>query len=134
MLRFRDVLSVDDRRHLRQILGESEEELASGTKRHLRVSHLIGENTYLAEDSLEAFKTLSQSDRERLISDVVWRLTCHVEGSITRQSGLNSFPLECGFRLLPSELESREVFCVVKRRKAGHSPTALGNEGPRNPT
>jgi hypothetical protein len=116
MLRFRDVLNVEDRRHLRLILGESDEEPASGTRRRLRVSHLIRDDTFLAEDSLEAFKALAQSSRERLISDVVWRLTCHVEGSITRVPGAHSLTLEFGFKMVESEREGREAFCVVKGR------------------
>ena len=115
MLPFRDVLNALDQQHLRRILGEKDEGLESGTTRHLRVSRLASGATFLSEDSLQAFQALSQPNRERLISDVIWRLTCYVEGSITRVPGVDSYSLECGFKVVQSEEKGRDIFCVVKK-------------------
>jgi len=57
---------------------------------------------------------LTQNERERLLSDIVWQLTCFVEGSITKARGLKGIPLEYGFKLLRLEQEGKQQFCVVK--------------------
>src|SRR5579863_9532044 len=114
MLRLCDVLSVEDRDHLRTILGGKTDPTDIGTKRRLRVSQITIDDTYLADDAVAAFQGLSQPDRECLISELVWRLTCHVEGAITQLPGESSVSLECGFTLMQSVREGREAFCVVR--------------------
>lgn len=113
MVPLRDALGPEDLQHLHRILGHQKDQVLEGTRRRVRVDHIATADTYLDDTSLEAFKALTQSDRELLLSDVVWNLTCHVEGSITRMSGVNTFGLEFGFRLVQSEQEGRDVFCVV---------------------
>jgi len=78
------------------------------------VNQITMDDTSIADQATGPFEDLSQSDRERLLSDVVWQLTCFVEGSITKARGLKGIPLECGFKLVRLEQEGRPVFCVVK--------------------
>ncbi len=113
MLKLRDVLNPADRAHLVQILG-GREEPTEETQRRTRVSQYFVSDTYLEDAGLDAFKALSQGDRERLISDVVWRITCHVEGSITDMSG-HAFGLENGFKLVMKKEDGRTKFCVVRK-------------------
>jgi hypothetical protein len=113
MHRFRDPLNEQDLAHLRRILGEQEDPTFSQTKRRSRVNRITMDDTYLADQAVEPFRALSQDDRERLISDVVWRVTCYVEGSITK-SPSGGIKLECGFRLRKIAQDGREAFCVVK--------------------
>ena len=115
MHRFRDALNAQDRVHLQKVLGACEDPTLSETKRRSRVNDITTGDTYLAVQALEPFQALSQEDRERLISDVVWRVTCHVEGSITR-SGRNGLSLECGFRMMKVVQDGRPIFCVVKKK------------------
>jgi len=114
MQRLRDALNEQDLVHFRQIVGVREDPLFNETRRRSRVNQISTDDTYLADQALEAFKALSQDDRERLISDVVWRVTCYVEGSITKSPG-KGLPLECGFRLTKLIQDGRQIFCVVKK-------------------
>jgi hypothetical protein len=114
MRRLRDVLNTQDLEHLRRILGGKESAPdPDETQRRSRVKQISADETYISDGSLEAFKALSQDDRERLLSEIVWRLTCHVEGSITRSPG-KGVPLESGFRMRLAVQDGRAFFVVKK--------------------
>ncbi|HVE41086.1 MAG TPA: hypothetical protein VNM14_14420 [Planctomycetota bacterium] len=114
MRRLRDVLNPQDLEHLRRILGGKEAVPdADETQRRSRVKQISTDETYISAQSVEAFKALSQDERERLISEIVWRLTCHVEGSITRSPG-KGVPLESGFRMRLAVQDGRALFVVKK--------------------
>lgn len=114
MQRLRDVLSPSDLAHFGAILGEKEDPTHSETKRRFRVNQIASDDTTIANQALEPFRALDQGDRERLLSDIVWQVTCFVEGSITKAKGLKGIPLECGFKLVRLEQDGRALFCVVK--------------------
>jgi hypothetical protein len=114
MRRLRDVLNPQDLEHLRAILGSKDTKPhLDETQRRSRVKQISTDETYISEQSVEAFKALSQDDRERLLSEIVWRLTCHVEGSITRSPG-KGVPLEAGFRMRLAVQDGRALFVVKK--------------------
>lgn len=113
MRRFRETLGEKDLVHLRRILGAEEDPTFSETRRRLRVNQITMDDVFLADQALAPFQALSQDDRERLISDVVWHVTCYVEGSITRSPGKGA-GLEFGFRLTELVQDGRPVFCVAK--------------------
>jgi hypothetical protein len=115
MQRLQDVLNPLDLVHLRTILGEREDPTHSGTKRRFRVNQITTDETYIADQAQEPIRVLSQDERERLLSDVVWQLTCFVEGSITKARGSKGIPLEYGFKLVRLEQDGKPLFCVVKR-------------------
>src|SRR5262245_55560142 len=99
MRRFRDALNEQDLAHLRRVLGGQEDPTFSETRRRMRVNQLSMDDTYLDDRAVAPLQALPQPDRERLISEVVWRLTCHVEGSSTRAKS-KGHKLEGGFRML----------------------------------
>jgi hypothetical protein len=114
MRRLRDVLNPQDFEHLSRILGAKEAERdPDETQRRSRVKQISTDETYISQQSIEAFKALSQDDRERLLSEIVWRLTCHVEGSITRSPG-KGVPLESGFRMRLAVQDGRVMFVLKK--------------------
>jgi len=111
----RDVLSPPDLAHWRKILGEEDSSKPhSATQRRLRVSRIVSDDTYLADQAVPAFQALNQGDRERLLSDVVWQVTCYVEGSITQGGAGKKVRLECGFKLVKLQENARVIFCVTK--------------------
>ena len=109
-----DVLNPSDLAHWRTILGEKEDPTHSGTKRRFRVNQIASADTHIATQALEPFRALHQEERERLLSDIVWQVTCYVEGSITKAKGLKGIPLEYGFKLVRLDQDGRTTFCVVK--------------------
>jgi hypothetical protein len=110
----RDVLNPQDLAHFGLILGKREDPTHCGTKRRLRVSQIAGDDTYLDEQAVAAFQALQQDERERLLSDVIWQVTCFVEGSITKGRSIKGVPLEHGFTLVKIRQNDRRVFCVTK--------------------
>jgi hypothetical protein len=113
MRHLREVLSSLDLAHFRLILGEREDP-THGTKRRFRVNQIASDDTYIAEQAVVAFQALSQDERERLLSDVVWQVTCFVEGSITKGKSAKGLPLEHGFTLVKVRKDDRAIFCVSK--------------------
>jgi hypothetical protein len=113
MIRLRDALNPQDLAHFRQILGGTQDPNPDETMRRSRVKQMSTDHTYLSRESVAQFQGLGQEDRERLLSDIVWRLTCHVEGSITKSPG-RGVPLECGFRIRLADQDGREIFVVKK--------------------
>jgi hypothetical protein len=113
MQRFRDALNEQDLVHLRRILGEREDPTFSETKRRARVNQLTLDDTFVDDSALAPLRAMSQEEREQLISDVVWQLTCHVEGSVTR-SKPKGHKLEGGFRMVLMVKEGHPMFTIVK--------------------
>ena len=113
MRRLRDVLNPQDLTHLRQILGGNEKKDPDETMRRSRVKEFSTDNTYVSATSVEALRALSQEDREKLISEIVWRLTYHVEGSITSAPG-KGVSLEGGFKIRLAMQDGKEIFVVKK--------------------
>ena len=99
MLRLRDLLTREDRAHLARILAPS------AGKNGPKVERFLADDTFLAEEALEPFKALSQHDRERLLSDLLWRIACHVDGSITKVMGVNVYSLGAEFSAVVAYLE-----------------------------
>lgn len=108
MIPFLGVLGERDRLHLRSILEGSGE-----TRLRDKVGRFLREDTFMAEEAVEAFARLPQGEREKVISELVWRLTCHLDGSVTRVQGVNTFDLGGAVRGVLSEREGREIFCLV---------------------
>jgi len=115
MRRLHKVLNPSDLVHWRTILGEKDDPSHSGTNRRFRVSQTASDDTHVSEQALEPFRALDQAERERLLSDIVWQVTCFVEGSITKAKGLKGIPLEYGFKLVRLDQDGKQIFCVVKR-------------------
>lgn len=113
MIRFADTLSAKDREHLRKILNASLSVTKTGLKAMSVAGEFLRDATYIDDGSLQAWKELAQQERERLISELVWRVTCHVDGSITRVLGVNSYPLGRKFVAVQTEQEGRDIFCLA---------------------
>ena len=116
MRRFRDALNEQDLLHLRRVLGEQEDPTFSETKRRMKVNQLSIDDLFVDDGAFAPLQALPQADRERLISDVVWQLTCHVEGSTTRAKP-KGHKLEGGFRLMLMVKEGRPIFVIAKPAK-----------------
>ena len=116
MHRFRDALTEQDLVHLRRVLGEREDPTFSETRRRMRVNQISMDDTYVDDAALAPLQALPQGDRERLISDVVWQLTCHVEGSTTRAK-TKGHKLVGGFRMMLMVREGRPIFSILKPAK-----------------
>ena len=114
MRHLRDVLNPPDLAHFRLILGEREDPTHSGTKRRFRVNQIASDDTYVAEQAIAPFQALQQDERERLLSDIVWQVTCFVEGSITKGKSSKGVPLEHGFTLVKVRKDDHPIFCVSK--------------------
>ena len=114
MQRLQDVLTPLDLRHLRAILGQGEDPTSRETKRRSRVNQIATDDTYVADQAWRPLQALGQDERERLLSDVVWQVTCFVEGSITKGAGEKGIPLEYGFKLVRLVQGGKPTFCVVK--------------------
>jgi len=113
MIRFSDALSAKDREHLRKILNASLSTTKSGLRAMSSVGEFLRDDTYIDDGALQAWKELAQPERERLISELIWRVTCHLDGSITRVLGVNTYPLGRKFSAVQSEQEGRDIFCLA---------------------
>lgn len=113
MIRFADALSLKDRDHLRKILNASVSTTKPGMKALSSVGEFLRDATYIDDGAMQAFKELTQGERERLISELIWRVTCHLDGSITRVFGVNSYPLGKKFSAVQSEQGGRDIFCLA---------------------
>ena len=115
MRRLRDALQGTDLTHFRLILGMAGNPDPTQTRRRSTVSRLAMQSTFISDQALAPFQALSQEDRERLLSDVVWQVTCSVEGSITKAPPGKKLQLGHGFHLVEATQDGKTVFCVKKK-------------------
>ena len=112
MIRLRDVLSPEDRDHVRRILNSSITVDKPGLHAVSKVNEFLRDDTYISDDAVQPFKELPQAERERMISELIWRVTCHLDGSITRVQGVHAYPLGKKFSALQTEQDERDIFCL----------------------
>jgi len=112
MTPLRDVLSPLDRDHVRRILNSSISMDRPTLEMASRVNEFLRDDTYITDEAVKAFQELSQPERERMISELIWRVTCHLDGSITRVLGLHAYPLGKKFSALQTEQDDRDIFCL----------------------
>ncbi len=110
MIPLSDVLGAPDREHLRRILARGPS--SPGTS-HSKAAEFLRDDSYAEENAAESLKALSQADRERVLSDLVWRVTCWLDGSMTSVVGTNTFALGKGFSAVQSEQGGRDIFCLT---------------------
>jgi hypothetical protein len=113
MIPLLDALSAADRAHLRKILNSSVSMTKSELKDTSKVAGFLREDTYIVGSALQPFKELSQDERERMMSELVWRITCHLDKSVTRVLGVHAYPLGKSFTAIQSEREGRDVLCLA---------------------
>ena len=114
MRRIVEALQGTDLTHFKLILGMAGVVDPTETRRRTTVSRILMESTFISDKALSPFQALNREDRERLLSDVVWQVTCHVEGSITKSPG-KKVNLDHGFRLVEATQDGKTVFCVKTR-------------------
>lgn len=87
-----DALDAGDREHVRAILTGSLTAAAQASTIS-RVGAFLREQTVFAAGAAEAFRAQAAAERERMLSELIWRLTCHLDGSETATLGQNRHPL-----------------------------------------
>ena len=97
-----DALSPGDRDHLRMILNSSLT-AAAQAETISRVGAFLREQTVFADGAAERFRAQPAAERERMLSELIWRLTCHLDGSQTATMGMNRHALTADFSAVIAE-------------------------------
>ena len=105
-------LSQEDRAHVGKILRSSVTSTRQG-ERLSEVGVFLRDRTFLEESSVEAFKRLDPVDREKLLSELIWRVTCLLDGSMTEVLGHRWYPIGPRFRACRSEWAGKDVLCLA---------------------
>lgn len=108
-----EVLSPADRIHVRNILNSSITSTAQAETLS-RAAVFLREQTFLAEDILEDFRAQEEVERSRLLSELIWRVTCFLDGSETATLGEDRWRLSSRFAAERSLREGREIFTLVR--------------------
>ncbi len=106
----RELLSSGDREHVRNILE---------TRTRSTLADLLRDRTFVEEQAATAFQALPASERERLLSELIWRATCFLDGSHTATAGMNCYELSNLFSALLSEEVDGAVCTLVLNDPAG---------------
>lgn len=107
------VLSPSDKEHLRKILNSSISVTPAGLETVAKVHRFLKAHTYIDLPSAPAFQKLPCDERERLLSELLWRLTCYLDGSETAVLGACTYDLGGGFVANQIEQEGTTFFCLV---------------------
>jgi hypothetical protein len=102
------VLGPAEREHLHRILVS-----AGSSPIHDRVREVLRRDVRFSEEAVAAWRAVGQRERERALSELVWRVTCHLDGSVTRVLGVNTYELGYGFAAVQTEEDGRDVFCIT---------------------
>ena len=109
---FPDALTPGDREHVRTILNGSLT-VAAQAVTVSRVGAFLRERTVFADGAAELFRAQAAPERERMLSELIWRLTCHLDGSETATLGHNRHPLTAVFTAVITEGDGGGV-CTVE--------------------
>ena len=106
------VLGEADKVHLHRVLNETLTTDRAGVEDMSKVPEFIARWTFIGEESIEAFHALKQSRRERLLSELVWRVTCYLDGSVTDVVGVDAYDLGRGFVAVKAEQDGQDILCL----------------------
>ena len=105
-------LADEDRAHVRKILRGSVTNVGRG-KMLSEVGVFLRDRTYFRKDTVEPFKKLDPVTREQILSELIWRVTCVLDGSVTEVMGQRWFPIGPGIRALRTEQAGKYVMCLA---------------------
>jgi hypothetical protein len=105
-------LAPSDAAHVRKVL-QGDDPKAEARAMSTQVREFLRDHTFVDRGSRGAFRALARERRERLLSELVWRITCHLDGSITRVVGVDVYDLGSGFQAVKSETEGQDIFLVT---------------------
>jgi hypothetical protein len=111
-LRFSGMLDDEDRLHLGRLLDASIPAGSAAGGMRLGAAVFLETRVWAGEEVAAALGRTGRRERERMLSELVWRVTCHLDESVTRVLGVEAVPLGYGFRLLITVQEGREHFLV----------------------
>ena len=106
------VLCDADKEHLHRVLNDTLSTDHAGIDGMSKVPGFLSRRTFVSDDSVEAFRALKQSRRERLLSELIWRVTCHLDGSITDVVGVDAYDLGRGFVAVKAEQDGIDILCL----------------------
>ena len=106
-------LTSSDKEHLKKILNSSISVTPAGLATVAKVHRFLKERTYVSDKCVGRLRALTQPERERLLSELLWRLTCYLDGSETLTLGVTSYDLGGGFAANQSEHNGGGIFCLV---------------------
>lgn len=112
MIRITEAMNEKDRAHLRRILQATAPSSIASTQLMEAVEEFVRDFTYVDDAALFAFRDMDQGTRERLLSALVWRITCFIDGSVTSVKGVRAHDVGAGFLAVQARHEGREVFCL----------------------
>lgn len=109
------VLAESDREHLKKILNSSISVTPAGLETVAKVHRFLKAHTYIEMLAAPKFQKLPCDERERLLSELLWRLTCYLDGSETAVLGVCTYDLGGGFVANQLEQEGKTFFCLAAR-------------------
>ena len=83
-----------------------------------RISKFLGLWVMVDPESADYFQHLENSDREQVLSELNWRITCIVQGSMTAVMGVASYDVGHGFRANLMVENGQDVFILVGSGKS----------------
>lgn len=110
------VLGESDRAHLGRLLDGSIPAGPRAQEMRERVRSFLGSQVQIVEEARAALAGMEARERERMLSELLWRVTCHLDGSVTRVLGVHTYLLGYGFASVVSEQEGGDVFCLIEDR------------------
>lgn len=115
MKRLEIVLAAGDREHLKRILNSSLSMTPTGLETAAKVARFLKSRTLIDEKSGPAFQKMASVERERLLSELVWRVTCFVDGSSTAVLGVTTYELGGGFVANEFTKDAKVYWCLVAK-------------------
>ena len=70
----------------------------------------LRDRTYVDDESAPPLRSLEAAERETLLSELAWRVTCFLDGSTTQVPGMNEFPLGSGFLAVWRRTAEGDIF------------------------
>ena len=116
MKKLETVLVTSDREHLKKILNSSISLTPTGLDTVAKAQRFLKFRTMIDEKSGPVFQKLSMIERERLLSELVWRVTCYVDNSSTAVLGTTTYELGDGFIANQFVKEDKTYWCLVAKK------------------
>lgn len=108
-------LQKTDLDHVKRILNESYCGTLDGMAKIDSVLNFFRGRVFVEEASGAGFRGRPQLERERILSELIWRITCYLDKSSTAVIGVTSY--ELGHRFRANQLEREdgtEIFVLVE--------------------
>lgn len=113
MKRFLELLSPEERAQHDRSLNVASAPTEAVRKKAKDVREVLARHCYFSPEAETRWGATPANARQRIVSELIWRVSCIMDKSSTAVLGVTTFDMGFGFKLVQTALESEDALVMT---------------------